>query len=58
MTNGTKIVYIGKGNNYGKTGEFDRYTNASKTRCRFFLNLDRGQIGFVGSVDNINKVES
>lgn len=57
MTNGQKIKYIGSGGNYGKTGEFDRYTNAAKTRCRYFLLHENGGMsGYTGVVEDLEKV--
>ncbi len=34
-------------------GEFDRYTNKARTRCRYFLNINGTLKGFTGPVDDI-----
>lgn len=58
MISGQKIKYIGSGGNYGKKGEFDRYTNKARTRCRFFLESASGSTcGYVGLVKDLEPVK-
>jgi hypothetical protein len=57
MKRGDKVVFIGAGELRGRVGEFDQYTNKAKTRCRYFLALERGEVGFTGFVENLKLVK-
>jgi hypothetical protein len=58
MISGQKVKYIGLGSNYGKKGEFDRYTNKAKTKCRFSLERGDGSLsGYVGLVKDLEPLK-